>query len=74
MARYNPPTRVTAVSIPFVALVTQIDPSWNRWKHWEVQYEFTRRRFFADPYHTGPYNKTNFDNPVIPVGPYIVNP
>jgi len=73
MALYKPPTKVTTVQIPFVALVAQIDPSWNRFKHYEIQYEFTRRNFFADPYHTGPYNPNNFDNPTIVDGPYNVN-
>lgn len=70
--RYSPPTKVTTKEIPFVALVSQIDPSWNRNKHWEVEYEFTRRRFFNNPYKAGPYDPT-FDNPTIVDGPYNVN-
>jgi len=68
---YRPPTKVTTIEIPFLAIVTQIDPSFNRYKHYELQYEFTRRVFFADPYKTGPYSG-KFDNPSIVDGPYNV--
>jgi hypothetical protein len=66
MARYNPPTKVATIQIPFLALITQVDPDWNRFKHWDVVYQFTRRDFYEDPYVSGPYNPVQ-DNPIIPL-------
>jgi hypothetical protein len=53
---YNPPTKVTTRSFPYLALVTQADPMWQRRKHREVEYEFAGKVFFADPYVRGSYN------------------
>jgi len=73
MSLYKPPTKVTTKPIPYVALVAAIDPTWNRFKHYEIQYEeFTGRNFYANPYTTGPYSGTS-DNPVLIDGPYNVN-
>lgn len=65
---YKPPTRVATTQIPYLALVTQTDPDFERRKHRVVEYEFQGRNFVADPYTRGSYN----DNPnIYPVGqPY----
>jgi hypothetical protein len=60
---YKPPTAVQTIQMPFLAIVQRADPGWARWKHREIEYEFTRREFWADPYTSGPYNPI-FDNPV----------
>ncbi len=54
---YHPPTRVVTVEYPFLALVTQHDPEFERRKHREVEYEFTGKVFLADPYVRGAYNR-----------------
>ncbi len=56
---YRPPTRVVTVEIPFLALVTQSDPEFERRKHREVEYVIQRngRIFLADPYVRGAYNR-----------------
>lgn len=53
---YRPPTRVVTTQIPYLALVTQADPEFERRKHREVEYEFSSRVFVADPYVRGSYN------------------
>lgn len=55
--RYRPPTRVVTTQIPYLALVTQADPDFERRKHREVEYEFQRRVFLANPYVRGAYNR-----------------
>lgn len=56
-ARYNPPTRVVRVEMPFLTIVQQADPDWNYHKHHEAEYTFSNGRvFYGDPYHRGPYN------------------
>ncbi len=62
---YNPPTKVTTVPMPYLALVTGADPDFNRYKHREIEYEFQNRVFVADPYVRGSYN--DYSN-VYPVG------
>lgn len=66
--RYLPPTKVQTALIPYLALVTQADPEFERRKHREAQYAFTGRVFYADPYNANTYDRrTN----VYPVGqPY----
>lgn len=65
---YKPPTKVATSEVPYLALVTQFDPDFERRKHREVEYEFEGRVFLADPYVRGAYNV--HDN-VYPVGqPY----
>lgn len=57
-ARYNPPTRVVRVEVPYLTIVQQADPDWNYHKHHEVEYEgFANGRvFYADPYRRGAYH------------------
>lgn len=62
---YNPPTKVTTIQMPYLALVVRADPEFERRKHREVEYEFERKLFVADPYVRGAY-KT-------PVSKTIVN-
>ena len=47
--------RVTVTSRPWLVLVTQADPNFERDKHHEIEYEFTGRWFYADPYNRGAY-------------------
>ena len=61
---YKPPTRVSTLTIPWEAQVTRADPNWARFKYYEIEYEMTRRPFFANPYTHGPYSGT-WDNPII---------
>jgi hypothetical protein len=63
---YKPPTRVATIEMPFISIVQRSDPSWAHYKHREVEYQFSRREFWADPYIRGPYNPV-FDNPVEPL-------
>lgn len=56
MARYNPPTKVQSISIPYLALVTRADEEFQRRKHREVEYEFAGKVFLADPYIRGAYD------------------
>lgn len=57
MPVYRPPTRVVTTQIPYLALVTQADPDFERRKHREAEYEFSGRAFLADPYQRGAYNR-----------------
>lgn len=52
---YKPPTRVTTIQIPFLAIVNRADPSRERFKHRDVEYEFSGKVKVSDPYTTGPY-------------------
>ncbi len=54
---YRPATRVVTTSVPYLALVTQADPMFERDKHNQVEYEFQGRAFRADPYVRGAYNR-----------------
>jgi hypothetical protein len=66
--RYQPPTRVTTVQMPYLSLVTAADPDWSRRKFWDVEYEMSNKPLYANPYTRGAYN--DFSN-VYPVGqPY----
>jgi hypothetical protein len=53
---YKPPIRGTTTNIPYLAMVNQSDPDFERRKHREVEYEFSARVFTADPYKRGPYS------------------
>ena len=65
---YKPNTRVASKSVPYLALVAQADPDFERRKHREVEYSFSGRVFTADPYRRGSYNQ--YSN-IYPVGqPY----
>ena len=58
MARYLPPTRVVTVEKPWLALVNQADPEFQRRKHREVEYVTSSgRTFVADPYNRGAANR-----------------
>lgn len=57
MALYRPPTRVVTIEMPYLALVSQADPDFERRKHREVEYEFNGRAFLADPYIRGAYDR-----------------
>ena len=56
MAVYNPPTKVSTLEMPYLAMVTRADPDWARLKHREIEYEFQGRVFRADPAVRGAYN------------------
>lgn len=56
MALYRPPTKVTTVNIPYQALVSRADPSWNKYKFREIEYEFSGKIFQGNPYTRGPYD------------------
>lgn len=53
---YRPPTRVVTTERPYLALVTFVDPEFERKKHREVEYAFEGRVFVADPSVRGIYN------------------
>lgn len=54
---YRPATRVVTVEMPFLALVSQADPSFQTRKHREVEYDYPKHYFVADPYVRGLYNR-----------------
>jgi hypothetical protein len=56
VAVYNPPTRTTTLEMPFAALVARVDPNFNRDRYREVEYQFTKRVFVANPAIRGAYN------------------
>lgn len=65
---YKPPTKVVTTQIPYLAMVTQADPDFERRKHREVEYEFSGRVFVSNPYDRGAYDRLSN---VYPVGqPY----
>jgi hypothetical protein len=47
--------RVTHNDRPWLVLVTQADPNFQRDKHREIEYEFSGRRFDADRSKRGAY-------------------
>lgn len=62
---YNPPTRTAVLSMPYLAMVNRADPDWAYLRKREVEYEFSNRRFVANPDKAGSYNT----NPnIYPVG------
>lgn len=62
--RYQPPTRVTTLQMPYLALVTRADPEFERRKHREIEYEFAGRVFIGDPSRRGPYDRLSNIYPV----------
>ena len=61
---YKPPTAVVTSQTPFLALVTQADPSWQRGKFYEVEYQFSNRAVMFDPYIAGAYGRRTNTYPV----------
>ena len=56
-ARYNPPTRVRTLQIPFKVLVLRADPGFESAKRREPFYEFSNgRRFDENTAVQGPYD------------------
>jgi len=48
-------SKVSTVSVPFMSWITQADPDFQAARRREVEYETTRRVFYADPVHRGAY-------------------
>lgn len=48
-------TRTRSVTIPWRGILNMLDPDLEREKRTEVEYEFTRRKFTADPTRRGAY-------------------
>lgn len=61
---YKPPTTVTTLQMPYLALVTRADPEFEKRKHREVEYEFAGKVFLADPYKRGAYDRQTNTYPV----------
>lgn len=61
MALYRPPTRVSTLEIPYLAMVIQADPDFERKKHRESQmwqYGFrSNSEHYVDPTKQGVYNR-----------------
>lgn len=59
MARYLPPTRVVTRERPWLSMVNQADPDFERRKHREVEYVSSLGKAFsiADPYQRNVYNR-----------------
>jgi len=47
--------RVVSTDRPWLVLVTQADPNFERDKHHEIEYEFSGRWFYADRSRRGAY-------------------
>lgn len=63
MSRYNPPTKVQTLDIPYRVLVLRADPSFEYAKRNEPFYEFSNgRRFNENTAIQGPYSG-KWDNP-----------
>ncbi len=56
MALYRPPTAVSTRQFPYLALVSQTDPDFQRRKHREIEYDFPGHVKLADPTVRGSYN------------------
>ncbi len=48
-------SKVRSVSMSFMSWITQADPDFQAARRREVEYETTRRVFYADPMHRGAY-------------------
>jgi hypothetical protein len=48
-------TKFPTTSRPWLVLVTQADPNFERDKHHEIEYEFSGRWFYADRSKRGAY-------------------
>lgn len=66
MARYNPPTRVRTIQRPWLSMVNQADPDFERKKHREVEYTSSSGKVIsvADPYQRNVYNRRSAIYPV----------
>jgi hypothetical protein len=53
---YRPVTKVTTIQVAFLNLVTRADPNWAKDKFWEIEYEFTGKNYYANPYIRGAFN------------------
>ncbi len=53
---YKPPTKVTTKEYTWLSVVTMVDPNWGRDRHYEIQYEMTRRVWFCNTDVDGPYS------------------
>lgn len=57
MARYNPPTNVKTLQIPYKSLVLKADPDFEQAKRKEPFYQFSNgRRFDENTAIQGPYS------------------
>lgn len=60
MSAYNPPTKGTTVSVPFLTIVLRADPDFQRAKRREPYYVFANGRVFrGDNATDGPYDGQN---------------
>lgn len=77
MGLYKPPTKVTTVQVPWLAMVHKADPDFERRKHREPEYapwwSGQGRPFFADPYKLGAYNTPSKTVTVNYSGPQVLN-
>lgn len=81
MASPPPPTQassrtVTSIQIPFLRVVLDLDPTFERDKHDELFYPFGEaghraRNFYADPYVSGAYAPPISGSPANTVAPVI---
>lgn len=56
MPRYNPPTQVKTLEMPYKVLVLRHDPDFETAKRREPFYEFTGRRFDDNTANKGAYS------------------
>jgi hypothetical protein len=61
---YNPPIRGITRDVPYLALVTEADPDWARYKFREIQYVTSQRPIYFNPYQGGAYNRRGNVYPV----------
>lgn len=50
-----------SLQIPWLTIVQDADPDWNRDKSRELEYEFSRRTFFANRGARGAYHIPDFE-------------
>lgn len=72
---YKPPIKGTTVTIPWLSLVVQADPDFERRKHREVEYYSSGGKAIsiADPYKRGAYNTPQKLSIVAYAGPQVFN-
>ncbi len=62
--RYNPPTKVKTIMIPYKTMVLRADPAFEAERRKEPFYRFSRGRYFFENTAThGAYSKDPPDNP-----------
>ena len=62
--RYNPPTKVKTIVIPFKVIVMRADPAFEAEKRKEPFYRFSNGRLFLEnTAEQGPYSPLPPDNP-----------